>query len=289
MVGIYFFQSFSSPFLDSFFQGITVLGEEYFFMAVVALVFWCINKPFGYRLGFTYLSNGVLNSALKNVFQVPRPIVRDPGIRILRPETATGFSFPSGHTQSTAAFFTSFMVRFKKAWLTVVGIVFIVLVGISRLYLGHHTIEDVAVAAVLGTGWVFLANALFDYAERTGRKAIFLLIIVPAIVGLFFFPDEDYFKVTGATISFFLGYIIESRYIRFETRARLWQQIIKFVAGLGVLLAIQTLLKPVLPDALASDLIRYFLMGLWVTVGAPWVFKRVFPLRKDEKAPQAGN
>ena len=168
-----------------------MLGEEYFFMAVVALVFWCINKPFGYRLGFAYLSSSVLNSAMKNTFQIPRPYLRDSGIRILRPETATGFSFPSGHTQSTAAFFTSFMIKFKKTWLIIVGVIFIILVGISRMYLGHHTIEDVAVAAVLGAGWVFISNWLFNTAEKSGRQAIFLLIVIPAIIGLFIFPDED--------------------------------------------------------------------------------------------------
>ena len=281
MSGIYFFQSFSNPVLDAIFQGITMLGEEYFFMAVVALVFWCINKPFGYRLGFAYLSSSVLNSALKNTFQIPRPYLRDSSIRILRPETATGFSFTSGHTQSTAAFFTSFMIKFKKTWLTIIGVIFIILVGISRMYLGHHTIEDVAAAAMLGAGWVFVSNWLFNYAEKTGRQAILLLIVIPAIIGLFIFHDEDYYKVTGTIISFFTGYLIESRYIRFETKARIWQQTVKFVAGMGVLLAIQILLKPVLPDSNLGDLIRYFLMGLWVTAGAPCIFKAVFRTRME--------
>jgi membrane-associated phospholipid phosphatase len=95
---IKFVQSFSNPFLDRLFQYITMMGEEYFFVIALTLIYWCIDKRFGYKIGFAILGSTALNSGIKEIFKVPRPIGED-GIRSLRTETAGGYSFPSGHTR----------------------------------------------------------------------------------------------------------------------------------------------------------------------------------------------
>lgn len=270
---IKFIQSFHNVFFDQLFQIITMLGEDYFFMAGVALIYWCINKGFGYKLGFAYLSNGLINTTVKQTFRIPRPFERDTTLRVLRQETAGGFSFPSGHTQCTASFWTSMMLEIKSKWIYLIGIILIILVGISRMYLGAHTPQDVLVGAAIGASWVFISNKLFDYAERTGRKTIFLVFIIPAIIGMFVFKNSDYYKVAGTVISFYIGYLIETRYINFQVKTVLWKQIIKYVLGMSILLAIKVILKPILPEGMISDFIRYFLMGSWVTIAAPIIFK----------------
>jgi acid phosphatase family membrane protein YuiD len=251
-----------------------MLGEDYFFMAGVALIYWCINKEFGYRLGFAYLSNGLINTTVKQIFKVPRPFERDTTLRVLRQETAGGFSFPSGHTQCTASFWTSMMLEIKSKWLYFVGIILIILVGISRMYLGVHTPQDVLVGALIGVIWVIISNQLFDYAERTGRKTIFLVVIIPAIIGMFVFKTNDYYKVAGTLVSFYIGYLIETSCIKFQVKTVLWKQITKYALGMLVLVAIKALLKPTLPEGMTSDFIRYFLMGAWVTIVAPLIFKQ---------------
>lgn len=278
---IKFIQSFSNGFFDGLFPLITMMGEDYFFMAMVALIYWCINKNFGYKLGFAYLSNGVINSAVKNIFKVPRPYLRDSSIRALRLETAGGYSFPSGHTQCTASFWTSIMLQAKKKWVYFIGILFIILVGISRMYLGVHTPQDVLVGAVLGIGWVFVSNRMFDYAEEKGKKSVFLLFIIPTIIGMFIFRDTDYYKVAGTVISFYVGYLVESKYVKYEVKAELWKQIVKYGVGMGVLLAIKILVKPVLPESIFSDFVRYFLMGAWVTIAAPWIYKHTLSAKES--------
>src|SRR5690554_3486361 len=92
-------QSIHNPFLDAFFEGITILGEEIFIVPLLLIIFWSVNKKFGEILAFTVFTSYLLNNALKEFFSFERPIGED-GIRTLRPETATGKSFPSGHTQS---------------------------------------------------------------------------------------------------------------------------------------------------------------------------------------------
>ena len=132
---IYFIQSFSNPFLDRFFQMITMLGEDLFFIIVVGIVFWTVSKRFAYQMAFVYLGSGLLNWLIKEIFKVPR-IIGQEGVRSLRVETAGGYSFPSGHTQTSASFWTLLMTRYRKIWFYILAVIIMILIGVSRLYLG---------------------------------------------------------------------------------------------------------------------------------------------------------
>ncbi|HQQ89590.1 MAG TPA: phosphatidic acid phosphatase, partial [Oscillospiraceae bacterium] len=94
-------QSISTPFLDLVMQAITILGEQIFLVPVAALIFWCVSKELGYWLCGCAAAGNLTVNALKTVFAVARPIGIE-GIRVLRASTATGTSFPSGHTQAGA-------------------------------------------------------------------------------------------------------------------------------------------------------------------------------------------
>src|SRR5690554_3781038 len=112
---IYMIQTYSNNFLDTFFQIVTMMGEDTFFIIVVGIVFWTVNKRFAYQMAFVYLSSGLINWFIKEIFKVTR-IIGMEGVRSLRVETAGGYSFPSGHTQSAASFWTLLMLKFKKRY-----------------------------------------------------------------------------------------------------------------------------------------------------------------------------
>lgn len=268
---IRFVQSFHNPLLDSLFTWITMLGEETFFMLFLSLVFWCINKEFGYRMGFAYLINVNVNHTLKNIFKVPRPIGQE-GIRSLRVETAPGYSFPSGHTQNAASFFTSFGRYLKKRWLTVLFILFIVFVGLSRIYLGVHTFRDVLVGGLLGAAVVFASDAFFMASQKKGNEWFLLLLLIPLFLVYIFLPSEDIFKVGGTLTALITGHYIEKRYINFDVKAPLPIQVLKYGIGIGVLMALRFLLKMLFPAGMVFDALRYFIMGIWVIILAPLVF-----------------
>jgi len=269
-------QSMRNPLLDKVFTSITVLGEEYFAIGVLCLILWCVNKRFGYAIGFAYLTSWIFNFSLKQIFQVPRPFVLDKEIIPIRPETATGFSFPSGHTQSISSLSTAVAAVFRKKWIYVAGILLVILMAASRMYLGVHTLLDVAVGAVAGIVWVFAANAVFNYAEQTNRKALLLVMLIPMVFGMVFIQDNDYYKIAGTFTSFIIGYLLDSRYIHYEAKSLPWQQVIKFILGMAVLIAIKAIVKEVLGVSLVSDYIRYILIGFWITVIAPLLFNKMF-------------
>ena len=266
---IQFIQTFSNPFLDNFFQAVTLLGEEYFYIVLLALIFWCIDKRYGYKLSFAFLFSGVINGVAKCIILEPRPIGVE-GIRSLRVETATGTSFPSGHTQNITSFLASIMKKLNRKWAYAAGCLLILLVGMSRLYLGVHWPIDVLGGIAIGIAAVLLADFVFEYTERKKRKQIHLLLLVPAMAAAFIWSDyADLVKTAGTFCSFLIGYSIESKFIQFSSKSVLWKQIIKFVLGMAVVMAIKEGVKLLLPEQPIFDFCRYLVIGLWITVGLP--------------------
>jgi membrane-associated phospholipid phosphatase len=270
---IKFLQAFSTPFLDNFFELATMLGEEAVYIAIIGVLYWCYNKKMGYRLAFAFLFSGVVNGGLKNIFKLPRPIGVE-GIKSIRVETATGYAFPSGHTQGTAGFWAAAMLKYKKIPLYIIGATIILLVGISRVYLGVHWPRDVFGGIVFGVLSAAAANHLFDYSEKHNNKHILSVLVVPSLLGLLFFGhSSDYVKAVAVACSFYVGYVIEDKHIRFTEKSEPLKQILKFILGMLGILVIKIFVKDILPVNALGYFIRYFMLGIWTTICAPCLFK----------------
>jgi undecaprenyl-diphosphatase len=111
--------------------------------------------------------SAVLNIVLKTLFAVPRPT----GHRLIE---ESGFGFPSGHAQSSAGFVGVLVVAalragFRAVYRHLVAVLawaFILLVGLSRVYLGVHSPVDVLAGFALGAAGAWLVVALFDWFAR---------------------------------------------------------------------------------------------------------------------------
>ena len=143
---LHFLAQLHNPVLDTVFQLITEIGDETVFLVVAILFFWCIDKREGYYILMTGLLGTLVNQFLKLICRVPRPWVRDPLFKHkVVPsafEGASGYSFPSGHTQNVTGTFGAIALFARKNWLRISCIVIIVLVAFSRMYLGVHTPLD---------------------------------------------------------------------------------------------------------------------------------------------------
>src|SRR6056297_324541 len=176
-------QQIRFPLLDVLFQAITITAEELFFIVLAAWFLWCGNKQLGYRVGFAFLASVVVNPLLKNSFRIERPIGVE-GIESQRLHTATGYAFPSGHTQGATAFWTGMMTYVRRRWMFLLGTVLIVLVAFSRMYLGVHWPSDVIGGLIAGVVTVLVVNRVFDLAARRGNKLLLLLVVLPLGIGL---------------------------------------------------------------------------------------------------------
>lgn len=297
---LYFLESIRTPVGDLFFSLITHLGEETLFILAGLLFFWCVNKLEGYYLLSVGLLGTVINQFLKLTFQVPRPWVKDPSFTIVESARAeaTGWSFPSGHTQTSVGIFASVARWHKQKVIRIICIALCVLVPLSRLYLGVHTPADVGVSIAVALILVFV---IFPVIRRSAEKpaAMRVLMLVMTVISAVFLWYSQVCKVPvadgetlenlahaiknahtmlGCILGLWLTYEIESRFIKFETGAVWWVQVLKLVLGFGLLLAIKAGLKAPLHALIGSthiaDGIRYFLM----TAFAGCVWPLTFPL-----------
>ncbi|MDD4377828.1 MAG: phosphatase PAP2 family protein [Eubacteriales bacterium] len=268
---IRFIQSFSNNFLDVFFQIITMVGEEMVLALIFTGIYWTYNKELGKYLGFTLFSSLSLNCIVKNFVKAPRPIGEE-GIRTLRKHTATGYSFPSGHTQTGTTFFTALCVYLRKRWLCILSVILIPLIALSRLYLGVHYPKDVIAAMILG---IILPIILFKiYNSVENKQLLFLCVTVISLIFLFIVPSRDYLKCFSLLFGFTAGSFIEDKFVNFSTNGTLFRKIIRWLIGI-VFIGLIYALKLVLPEGVAFLFLRYMLIGLFGMGIYPYIFTKL--------------
>lgn len=294
---LYALESIRTPFLDKLMGLVTNLGGEAVFIVAAIVVFWCLNKSCGYYMMTVGFAGTIINQFLKLWFRIPRPWVKDPNFTIVESARAeaTGYSFPSGHTQNAFAVFGSPARFFKNTALRIVFILLIALTAFSRMYVGVHTPLDVGVSLIVGTILVFVIYPFFRNMDKSPKKVyiIFGIFIVlaaafVAFVELYDFPAdidaENYasglknaYMILFCAIGLMLTFFIDTKYVRFHTQAVWWAQIIKVVVGLAILLALKSVLKAPLLALFGGHSVahgvRYFIVILFAGVVWPMTFK----------------
>lgn len=281
---LYFLEDLRTPIGDFFLSMITTLGEQTAFIATILLIYWCFSKKSAYSLMIVGFFGTIINQVLKLTFRIPRPWVKDPNFTIVESarEAATGYSFPSGHTQSSVGTFGSIFNFCKNKWVRIAALALCILVPFSRMYLGVHTPADVIVSYIVAIILIFTIHPLIDklYGTKHGMYilgAIFITISIAFLiwVHVFPFPDDidphnyrsgikNAYMMIGVSSAFPLVYFIDSKITKFDTRAPIIVQIVKFTLGLVIALALLEGLKLVFPTSGSLfglfRAIRYFLV-----------------------------
>ena len=290
-------ESIRIPALNVFFSGITYCGDEIAFMVTAFALFWCVNKRTGYYAFLVGLFGTVGNQWLKIACRIPRPWVLDPNFTIVESAraAATGYSFPSGHTQNAVGTFGAIALTTKRKWVRGVCIALIVLVPFSRMYLGVHTPLDVGVAFLMAAALLALFYPVFrsEQAMAKGMPWLLSAAVLLAVAFTFYMgglrvdaasldgsnfahAQENAYKLLGAVIALLPVYFLEKRYVKFETGAVWYAQIAKLVLGLGLAMAVKSVLKAplnaLLPGGL-GDAIRYFVLVLFAGCIWPLTFR----------------
>lgn len=291
-----YLQSIRNELLTGIFTFFTVCTEVPVITVLTAMLYWCINKKAGQRILFALAGSLNINVAVKNIVKMPRPIGTK-GLVSLRTQTATGYSFPSGHTQTATTFWTSMITQFKNIWIYIIGILMILGAGISRLYLAVHWPMDVIVGWILGIILSILFIKLFDYIDNS--KNYYILVIIMLIFGVctYFVGGEDFYKLFGLYSGFALGYMVEDTYINFSTenkqRKNIFSKstskiegtkgkILRFIIGIISLLIVYLIFKYIENTFMIGKneeiinifkYLKYTIIVFWGVAIAPALFK----------------
>lgn len=178
-----FLQRFRESINDSltpFMEGISLFAVTYLIMIPV-FVYWVVSKRKGlYTLVSYYLCCG-FNAIVKLTVCAYRPWIRDARVHPAGDAitTATGYSFPSGHTVTAGPIYGGLAVvswSWKKFVSVILGI-FLLLTAFSRNYLGVHTPQDVFVGICESVFWLIIVAKIFTYLDEHPEKENLLLLI----------------------------------------------------------------------------------------------------------------
>ena len=262
------------------FRAISYIGEDIVQILLLATLIFVYDVKFGRNVGFSLLGSYYFNGVLKDIFQDPRPWTND---------YETGFGFPSGHSQNAVAVwglmsYESYNKENKiLQWLF---IIFIYLIGISRIVVGVHDLEDVWGGFFFGT--IFLV--LFIYFEpiisekakslNFLTKAILAIIIPIAMltIAIIIFPTTtlDYGLCCGGLMGISLGYLIETEKIHYDPKVlNTKQKLVNLVIGLVLTMVFYFALSVYSSDFFVWRFTKYFILAFLVITLVPWIFTKI--------------
>lgn len=237
---LYWLESIRFPALTEIMLLITHLGEETAFLIAALVVFWCVDKNRGYYIMAVGFCGTILNQFLKLLCKVPRPWVKDPKFHPVEdaiPE-ATGYSFPSGHSQSSVGVFGGLALTGKNKIQRWIFVAIAVLVPFSRLYLGVHTPQDVLVGGLSALALVFVFRFVADGKHIRPMLLSMAALSVAYLIFAQFIVDptgmdvdnythgvENAYTLMGAIFGMVVVNLIDEKWVHFDVKAVWWAQI----------------------------------------------------------------
>lgn len=282
---------------------ISRLGSETFFLLFISLLYWCISPRLGLRVALILLLSTSLNSALKLTFASPRPQWYSPQVTAYEPETS--FGMPSAHAQNAVAVWGEVARWGQRPWLTGLAIGLMLVIGLSRVYLGVHFPTDVLVGWGLGLVVLGLVNGLappvLEKLRSQGAAAQLLTIgvtslalLLPSLLIVALAGSEEMpaawsqqlpvssaatrpqplaldvpVAAAGTWLGFGAGAVWLSQHQPYRPRGGLWRRVAQYVMGLTIALVIWGGLDYLWPED--TTFIAYSLRYLRYALLGGWI------------------
>ena len=277
----YFIALHDVPFLAKLAEIITFFAEDVVIIIVGALLYWCVDSKKGQRMATLAIGGVFWTLGLKNILKIPRPW--DLGIikkeQVLRAETATGYSFPSGHTTAAVNVY-GYLARYAKKAGKILLWAFVGLIGLSRIFLGCHTSYDVIAALVISILWLWLGGKAYDSLMAKDERNIFWFALPLAFAALTLFGgiDEDIIKMCAFGGAALLGFFLERKYIRFTPAGSVPIRAAEFLIGFAAVAALKfwpMLISRGVYELLWLKGVDYALIALWLSLIYPMILKKI--------------
>lgn len=242
----------AGPVMETISNIVTELPLSPLTYVVPFLLFWCLDKRAGRFVMICYgISTSLLN-IVKVFVCAPRPWIRDSRIQPSEAalEGATGYSFPSGHVQTTGSVYGAALWCYReRRWPVVVAVVLVLLVAFTRCYLGVHTPQDViggivvVVVSLWATEWVMKT---IEEEKLDARTLLFValaaIVVMTVVTALKPYPEiegvdatkmvQDAYKAYGVSAGIAVGLFLESKYVNFSVDCSVRDKVIRVVISL---------------------------------------------------------
>ena len=295
------------PQLEPVLKAFSAAGKFEFYLVVITLIYWSLEKKLGRPLIYVLVFSYAINTMLKHFFADVRPYWKNPGIGL---DDEKSYGIPSGHTQGSTVFYGMIAIWAGRAWVWLVAIFLLLIMSLTRLYLGVHDLEDIVSGILIGviilTAYYFWQKYLATkFANRILGQRLLIAILIPLILAavyaivLFLLgqPDSqvpwadrldiaenksfrDFATAFGLMAGLGIGFILEVSRVRFKVEGPFWKRIFRYLVGLGATLLIWMGIGSFIPDTplgltIPLRILLGFVGGLWVAYYAPWLFVRL--------------
>ncbi len=269
-----------------FFLLVTELGSDMFYVILLLTGYWTFKKRETIVAVFVLMISVVSNYWLKLAIANPRP----PSTYWYPGADATNYSTPSGHAQNSMMLFGWIAAKAKRWWTYAISISIIVLVGISRIYLGVHYLEDVLLGWLIGLILVLILlwyeRSLTGFFSGIRREylytALFILGLVMTVTATYVVPlppGDNFGAIGGLIMGLAVALPLENRYIKFSVEppeGQKWRLIVRVIVGLVLIIVLMLGLSPVMPSTdVWLRTLRYSIVVAFGVLVWPFVFTRL--------------
>lgn len=309
MEWLYFFEGVRSQGLTAAFTFFSWFGETFMVLGIILAVLWFVDKHKAYRLAAAFFLTALICHTLKITFRIDRPWIIDPSFSPLPGAvgSATGYSFPSGHTQGAATLYTAlaFELYYLKKWKWQIPVAALLIAGVgtARMYAGVHTPLDVftalGISLLFTAGYYLLTRKRFENPETLcgfspSRDLTISLCLALASLGVIIYSlvldakglitvvngvsnVKDSLVIAGSCLGFAIGRYVDLRWLRHDWRAadKVWIWLAEMAIGGGTAFGILEGMKLFVGSSMPTQPIRYCLTVVWIMVFYPMILRKV--------------
>lgn len=320
---LYFLQGLQNVIFDLYFGVVTVLGDTLPILIIAVLLYYTVDKEFMTGLIYLLIFSRHLNIVTKIFFHNPRPCVYKPD-QFLVTTHALGetvwhdpgdFSFPSGHSQTQGSIWSYVLPKIRNIPLFILGILFLVSIPLSRLYLGVHWPSDILIGVLFG-GFISLVYMKGEGRYRPkinswsdSRKIVVGILVSLGLIAFgllsFYFGtiftfnqsismsdpiiwlETDLGSYPGLLVGVIIGQVLEKKHVNFNTDdKKLTKALLRII--LGVISASVLYLGSKIISNIAEDIqteilwitqvtnfLSFFVFGIIMAFIVPWLFTRI--------------
>ncbi|MFX0122179.1 MAG: phosphatase PAP2 family protein [Candidatus Hodarchaeota archaeon] len=301
---IIFLQTFS-PLLDPVFGLITFFGDKLFVIGILIIIFFCIDKKLAFRAALLVIFTAFITYSIKGIFALERPYLeyerlnksRIKGIKDIIGQLPTDYTFPSGHSSNVGSFWPFLASRWRHPAFWTVAAFIVIMVPLSRSYLGVHWPTDVIIGVLLGIlitiSFIYFLPRMEQFAAKSSPSILMSLAIIAPIIAVAVsyvitvsmgnnFELADTTSYGGLFVGLSLGYMFEQRFVNLKVKEyRRNKKVLVYRGIVGLIIvsvlyfsmsAIFGMLFIGFPLELITRFCRYAILAFVGIFCIPWLF-----------------